>query len=78
LRLQKTQRELLELAAQLLKPGGILVYSTCSLEPEENSQQVQEFLANRSNFKIESARELSPFADQVDGAYVARLANTSA
>ena len=31
LRLQKTQRELLELAAQLLKPGGILVYSTCLL-----------------------------------------------
>jgi 16S rRNA (cytosine967-C5)-methyltransferase len=73
LRLQRTQRDLLDMAARLLKPGGVLVYSTCSLEPEENSQLVQEFLAFRQDFKLASTRELSPFADQVDGAYVARL-----
>jgi 16S rRNA (cytosine967-C5)-methyltransferase len=77
LRLSRTQRELLEFAARLLKPGGVLVYSTCSLEPEENSLLVQEFLANRGDFKLESARELTPFADQVDGAYVARLEKTA-
>jgi 16S rRNA (cytosine967-C5)-methyltransferase len=72
-RLHKTQLELLTLAASRLKPGGILVYSTCSLEPEENSGVIKEFLAAHQSFKLESARELSPFADGVDGAFVARL-----
>jgi 16S rRNA (cytosine967-C5)-methyltransferase len=72
-RLQKTQLELLEFAAQQLKPGGVLIYSTCSLEPEENAGVIQAFMAARQNFKLESTRQLSPFADQVDGAFVARL-----
>jgi 16S rRNA (cytosine967-C5)-methyltransferase len=72
-RLQKTQLELLEFAAQQLKPGGILIYSTCSLEPGENAGVIQTFMAARPNFKLESTRQLSPFADQVDGAFVARL-----
>ena len=55
------------------KPGGTLVYSTCSLEPEENGSVVQEFLAGRKEFRLESERALIPFADAVDGAYVARL-----
>ncbi len=76
-RLQKTQLELLAFAATQLKPGGILVYSTCSLEPEENSQVIQEFLAAHPNLKLESTRELSPFADEVDGAFVARLEKTA-
>ena len=44
-RLRQTQLDLLKLAATKLKPGGVLVYSTCSLEPEENSDVVKEFLA---------------------------------
>jgi 16S rRNA (cytosine967-C5)-methyltransferase len=72
-RLKKTQLELLNQAATKLKPGGVLVYSTCSLEPEENSEVVKEFLAANANFKLESERQLLPFADDVDGAYVARL-----
>jgi 16S rRNA (cytosine967-C5)-methyltransferase len=72
-RLQKTQLELLRQAATKLKPGGVLVYSTCSLEPEENSELVQQFLATNSGFKLETDRQLLPFADGVDGAYVARL-----
>jgi 16S rRNA (cytosine967-C5)-methyltransferase len=72
-RLSRVQLELLGQAAVLLKPGGILVYSTCSLEPEENSVVVQEFLAGRKEFRLESERALIPFADAVDGAYVARL-----
>ena len=73
LRLQKAQLDLLKLAASMLKPGGILVYSTCSLEAEENATVVQEFLRAHSAFKLDRERELSPFADNVDGAYVARL-----
>jgi 16S rRNA (cytosine967-C5)-methyltransferase len=73
LRLQKTQLELLNQAVPKLKSGGILVYSTCSLEPEENSDVVKKFLNEHSNFTLETERQLLPFADGVDGAYVARL-----
>jgi 16S rRNA (cytosine967-C5)-methyltransferase len=72
-RLQRTQLDLLKLAVTKLKPGGILVYSTCSLEPEENSEVVKEFLSAHAGFKLENERELLPFADNVDGAYIARL-----
>ena len=73
LRLQQTQLGLLEQAAPKLKPGGVLVYSTCSLEPEENQEVVKQFLLGHNNFKLESERELLPFADGVDGAFVAAL-----
>lgn len=72
-RLRAAQLELLRQAALLLKPGGRLVYSTCSLEPEENSEVVNEFLAGRADFKLERTRELLPFVEAVDGTYVARL-----
>ena len=72
-RLQKAQLDLLKLVATKLKPGGILVYSTCSLEPEENGEVVKEFLSEHTGFKLENERVLLPFADNVDGAYVARL-----
>ena len=72
-RLQATQRGLLRQAALLLKPGGVLVYSTCSLEPEENSQVVDQFLGEHAQFKLERTRELLPFVEGVDGTYVARM-----
>jgi 16S rRNA (cytosine967-C5)-methyltransferase len=72
-RLRAAQLELLGNAAPLLRPGGTLVYSTCSLEPEENHSVVREFLTGRPEFKLERERELLPFADGVDGAYVARI-----
>ena len=72
-RLRRTQLDLLNQAATQLKPGGVLVYSTCSLEPEENSEVVNEFLAAHPNFKLETERQLLPFVEDVDGAYVARL-----
>ncbi|MFM2294937.1 MAG: hypothetical protein RLZZ350_1350, partial [Verrucomicrobiota bacterium] len=75
-RLRATQVDLLALAASMLKPGGVLVYSTCSLEPEENSSVVKDFLAEHPQFKLESERQLTPFTDTVDGAFVARLKNS--
>jgi 16S rRNA (cytosine967-C5)-methyltransferase len=73
LRLRKLQLELLRQAAPLLKPGGTLVYSTCSLEPEENREIVKEFLSVQPGWKLEHEREVLPFVDSVDGAYAARL-----
>ena len=73
LRLQQTQLALLERAASKLKPGGVLVYSTCSLEPEENQEVVNRFLYQHTGFKLESERELLPFVNNLDGAFVARL-----
>jgi 16S rRNA (cytosine967-C5)-methyltransferase len=72
-RLHAAQLALLKQAGLKLKPGGVLVYSTCSLEPEENQEVVQEFLREHKKFKLESGRQLLPFADNVDGAFVARL-----
>ena len=72
-RLRATQLDLLQKSAARLKPGGTLVYSTCSLEPEENTELVQQFLAAQPGFKLERERQLLPFVDGVDGAYVAKL-----
>lgn len=72
-RLRQTQFDLLKAAAKELKSGGMLIYSTCSLEPEENSEVVEEFLRGHSHFKLEMQRELLPFADGIDGAFIARL-----
>jgi 16S rRNA (cytosine967-C5)-methyltransferase len=71
-RLRAVQLDLLRRAAPMLKPEGTLVYSTCSLEPEENQEVVGEFLRNES-FTLETERELLPFENGVDGSYVARL-----
>jgi len=72
-RLRLGQLELLRQAAARVKPGGVLVYSTCSLETEENQELVREFLIQEKEFQVEHERELLPFVDGVDGAYVARL-----
>ncbi len=49
---QKQQREVLDLAQSLVKPGGRIVYVTCSLLPEENTDQVAAFLARAPGFRI--------------------------
>jgi 16S rRNA (cytosine967-C5)-methyltransferase len=72
-RLRTTQLDLLRDALVRLKPGGTLVYSTCSLEPEENGELVREFLAAHPEVHLQRERSLTPWEHDVDGAYVARL-----
>ena len=72
-RLRARQLELLRQGVSLLKPGGTLVYSTCSLEPEENGEVVSDFLGAHGDCKLEHEREVLPFVERSDGAYVARL-----
>jgi 16S rRNA (cytosine967-C5)-methyltransferase len=80
------QAELLAAAAALVPPAGLLVYATCSLEPEENEAQVRAFLERHDDFAVESGPALDggvlhgdgtlrvlPHDHGWDGAYAARL-----
>ena len=80
------QAQLLECSAALVRPGGLLIYSTCSIEPEENQGQVDRFLDKHPEFQRDPGRTiaqslLSPRGDLnilpqlhgMDGAYAARL-----
>jgi len=59
---QKLQLEILTAAATLLKPGGILIYATCSLEQEENDQVISKFLDKQSEFKLSYCSDFLPEA----------------
>ncbi|MEI7825837.1 MAG: 16S rRNA (cytosine(967)-C(5))-methyltransferase, partial [Chlorobiaceae bacterium] len=60
LELQTLQAELLDHAADLLSEGGILVYATCSIEPEENSRQIEAFLQRHPDFVADSLTDAIP------------------
>jgi 16S rRNA (cytosine967-C5)-methyltransferase len=72
-RMQQQQVEILRSLVPLLKPNGVLVYSTCSLEVEENEQVTQWLLAEMPIFRLEAERHSLPFRDGFDGAYAAEL-----
>jgi 16S rRNA (cytosine967-C5)-methyltransferase len=76
-RLAEVQIGLLNTAAQHLKPAGTLVYSTCSLEPEENENVVRRFLEANPSYRLEFERALTPFKERVDGAFVAKMIKAS-
>ena len=72
-RLADEQLQLLVRAAAHTKPDGQLVYSTCSIEPEENEQLVARFLEAHPGWRLAAERSLHPVEDHTDGAYAARL-----
>ena len=67
------QRELLSAALRCLKPGGTLVYSTCSLEPEENGELVEAVLRGAVAFRLDEQCEILPASGGGDGAFMARI-----
>jgi 16S rRNA (cytosine967-C5)-methyltransferase len=87
IKLGQLQAELLDNAARFVKPGGVLVYSTCSTETEENQQRVHQFLGAHPEFVVENAGnfvsrdlvtpegfvETFPHKHGMDGSFAARL-----
>jgi len=85
--LAATQRSILRAAADVVKPGGLLVYATCTLEPEENDAQIEAFLRENPEWMLEPPPEgtvpppvldagrlrVFPQRHGVDGAFAARL-----
>jgi len=69
----RLQRELLDGAAKALRPGGRIVYSTCSLEAEENEDLVATWLAKHPNFERVAETRSFPPHDHCDGAYAVCL-----
>ncbi len=80
------QGDLLTAAADVVAPGGVLVYSTCTLEPEENAERVHAFLRSCQDFEVEATASVppeyvdpdglfsvTPQATGFDGAFAARL-----
>lgn len=67
------QRRILENALPCLKPGGRLVYSTCSIEAEENEAQIATFLAAHPDFQLTATRQALPQREGTDGAFAALL-----
>lgn len=68
------QKRILETALKALKPDGILVYSTCSIEPEENQKQVDAILPLFPGLRCIETRIHLPFTTGTDGAFAAALA----
>ncbi|KAK3130327.1 hypothetical protein QOZ80_6BG0491980 [Eleusine coracana subsp. coracana] len=85
--LTSLQDELLDSASMLVKPGGILIYSTCSIDPEENEKRITAFIQRHPEFVPQSVRgyvptefitdegfySSSPTKHSMDGAFAARL-----
>lgn len=71
----KRQEELLESYSKIVKPGGQMVYATCSIFPQENQEQVHKFLATEQglNFTFVKDEKVSPAKSGFDGFYMALL-----
>ena len=74
-KLRATQQEILQSYSAITKPGGLMVYATCSILPSENQHQVEKFLASvaGSDFKLMKERRILPQHEGFDGFYMALL-----
>jgi len=70
-RIKLTQQDIIHNYASMLKPGGKMVYATCSILPSENEKQVNLFLKNNPQFKLEDQQSIFP--ENSDGYFMARI-----
>lgn len=69
----RTQRIIIENAAKYLKVGGIMVYSTCSINKIENEETVRAFLASNPSFSLLHDETCLPFGEEKEGFYMAKI-----
>ncbi len=67
------QKALLETADRLVKKGGSILYSTCTLNKKENERQVANFIKQHPDYQVESEKTIFPFDFHSDGFYIAKL-----
>lgn len=67
------QLELLLAASGYVKPGGVLVYSTCTISPEENEQVIAKFLSINTSFELGTQKQFFPHVDHTDGFFMSKL-----
>src|SRR5947207_1103522 len=72
-RMQQLQIEIVRVLIPLLKSNGVLVYSTCSLEPEENEKIARQILTEMPMLRLETETFSLPFRDGFDGAFAAKI-----
>lgn len=68
--LPKKQLAILSASSGYVKPGGTLVYSTCTINPNENEKVTEAFLKRNASFKMEENTLLLPNVDETDGFYI--------
>jgi 16S rRNA (cytosine967-C5)-methyltransferase len=72
--IRQTQYDILSHYSQMVKPGGKLVYATCSILPSESENQVQRFLKEQGQqWTLETETRTSPARNGFDGFYMASL-----
>jgi len=76
-RIKKTQAEILDQYASMVKIGGKMVYATCSILPSENEKQIELFLANHKEFVLIKDKKVSPATSGFDGFYMALMEKKS-
>jgi 16S rRNA (cytosine967-C5)-methyltransferase len=72
-RMSRTQAQILGAGAGALRPGGVLVYSTCTISPIENERQIAAFLDSHPDFGLEETLMTMPHRDRTAGFFIARL-----
>ncbi|MBP3399528.1 MAG: 16S rRNA (cytosine(967)-C(5))-methyltransferase RsmB [Erysipelotrichaceae bacterium] len=72
----RIQKEILDSCSSLLKKGGTMVYSTCTLNQKENSKQIKAFIERHPEYELVSEETCFPFEGDWDGFYMAKLLKT--
>jgi 16S rRNA (cytosine967-C5)-methyltransferase len=73
---KQKQKQILQSYSTMVKPGGLIVYATCSILPSENQKQLQEFLAHNKNFTFIKEKTVYP-SEGFDGFYMSLLKRES-